>query len=60
VDASFYNIVGATDWGWCLRDHRERFISAGSNGMHGRLNEAMAMKEASSEMVQRGFFNVIF
>ncbi|PNY04011.1 putative protein phosphatase 2C 42-like protein [Trifolium pratense] len=56
VDASFYNNAGATGWGWCSRDRRGRFIIAGSNVMHGRLNtiegegrEAMAMKEAISE-----------
>ncbi|GAU31898.1 hypothetical protein TSUD_270830 [Trifolium subterraneum] len=64
VDASFYDIEGATGWGWYVRDHRGRFVIAGTNIMHQRLNtlegEAMAIKEAMEEMVQRGFSHVIF
>ncbi|CAJ2643505.1 unnamed protein product [Trifolium pratense] len=29
VDASFFNNVGATGWGWCIHDYRGRFILAG-------------------------------
>ncbi|GAU20903.1 hypothetical protein TSUD_120950 [Trifolium subterraneum] len=64
VDASFYDTEGAIGWGWCVRDHRGRFVIAGTNIMHSRLNtlegEAMAIKEAMDEMVQRGFSHVIF
>ncbi|GAU14634.1 hypothetical protein TSUD_96980 [Trifolium subterraneum] len=63
VDASFFNIAGATGWGWCVRDHQGRFIIAGSNIMQARLNilegEAMAIKEAMIEMTQKGFSHVI-
>ncbi|GAU44727.1 hypothetical protein TSUD_88120 [Trifolium subterraneum] len=63
VDASFFNIAGATGWGWCVRDHQGRFIIAGSNIMQARLNilegEAMAIKEAMIEMIQKGFSHVI-
>ncbi|MCI48599.1 polynucleotidyl transferase ribonuclease H fold, partial [Trifolium medium] len=49
VDANFFNNVGATGWGWCIRDYRGRFILASSNIIHQRLNtfegEAMAIKE---------------
>jgi hypothetical protein len=48
VDASFFEAAGYTGWGWCLRDHRGRFILAGSNLIQGRLStlegEAMALK----------------
>ncbi|PNX97936.1 mediator of RNA polymerase II transcription subunit 26-like protein, partial [Trifolium pratense] len=64
VDASFYDAAGVTGWGWCVRDHRGRFIVAGTNIMQARLNtlegEAMAIKEAIGEMLQRGFSHVIF
>ncbi|MCH83939.1 cytochrome P450 [Trifolium medium] len=53
VDASFYNATRITGGGWCLRDHRGRFILAGTNLINGRLNtlegEAMALKEAIYE-----------
>jgi ribonuclease HI len=64
VDASFYNTAGATGWGRCLRDHRGRFILAESNVIQGRLNtiegEAMTMREAIQEVMQRGFTHMIF
>ncbi|GAU34086.1 hypothetical protein TSUD_255820 [Trifolium subterraneum] len=64
VDASFYDIAGATGWGWCVRDHQGRYIIAGTNLLQARLNilegEAMAIKEAMEEMLQRGFSHVIF
>ncbi|KAK2437743.1 hypothetical protein QL285_022600 [Trifolium repens] len=31
VDASFYTAIGATGWGWCLRDSRGHFKLAGTN-----------------------------
>jgi hypothetical protein len=34
VDSSFYDIAGATGWGWCLRDHLGRFKLAGTNLMY--------------------------
>ncbi|GAU25273.1 hypothetical protein TSUD_17860 [Trifolium subterraneum] len=64
VDASFYDMEGATGRGWCVRDHRSRFLIAGTNTMQARLHtlegEAMAIKEAMDEMSQRGFSHVIF
>jgi ribonuclease HI len=64
VDASFFNNDGATGWGWCVRDHRGRFLLAGTNLIQAHLNtlegEAMAIKEAMSELMLRGFSNVIF
>ncbi|PNX57681.1 hypothetical protein L195_g058815, partial [Trifolium pratense] len=57
VDASFYDTVKATEWGLCARDHQGRFIIAGTNIMYTKLNtiegEAMAIKEAMEEMIQR-------
>ncbi|GAU37059.1 hypothetical protein TSUD_274200 [Trifolium subterraneum] len=53
ADASFYNADGKTGWGWCLWDHRGRFILASTNLINGRLTtlegEAMAIKEAICE-----------
>ncbi|GAU16129.1 hypothetical protein TSUD_339990 [Trifolium subterraneum] len=64
VDASFYDAAATTGWGWCLRDCRVRFILAGTNLMHTKLNtlegEAMALKEALEEMMQKGLSYVIF
>ncbi|PNX75879.1 cytochrome p450 [Trifolium pratense] len=64
VDASFLATTNATGSGWCFRDNQGRFLLAGSNVIHGRLNtiegEAVAMKEAISEAIQRGFTHVIF
>ncbi|CAJ2640277.1 unnamed protein product [Trifolium pratense] len=64
VDASFYEAAGYTGWGWCLRDHRGRFILAGTNLTQGRLNtfegEAMTLKEAIEEAMSKGFSHVIF
>jgi ribonuclease HI len=64
VDASFFPTDGATGWGWCVRDHRGRFLFAGTNIMQAQLNtlegEAMAIKEAMEELIQRGLSCVIF
>ncbi|XP_045800055.1 uncharacterized protein LOC123894182 [Trifolium pratense] len=64
VDASFLGTTNATGSGWCFRDNQGRFLLAGSNVILGRLNtiegEAVAMKEAISEAIQRGFTHVIF
>ncbi|PNX94982.1 cytochrome p450 [Trifolium pratense] len=64
VDASFYDTSEATRRGWCLHDYRGRFILAGTNLMHTKLNslegEAMTIKEAIEEMMQRGLSYVIF
>jgi ribonuclease HI len=64
VDASFYNLAGATGWGWILRDYRGQFKLAGTNILHSPLNvlegEAMALKEAMEEMIHRGLSHVIF
>jgi ribonuclease HI len=64
VDASFFDNDGATGWGWCVRDHRGRFLLAGTNLIHAQLNtlegEAMAIKEAMHELMLRGYSNVIF
>jgi hypothetical protein len=50
VDASFYDAAGAIGWGWYLRDHRERFVLAGANLIHGRVGmlegEAITLKES--------------
>ncbi|MCH85965.1 ribonuclease H protein [Trifolium medium] len=58
VGASFYNAAGRKGGEWCLRDHRGRFILAGTYLINGRLNtlegEAMALKEAICEVKQRG------
>jgi DNA-binding helix-hairpin-helix protein with protein kinase domain len=64
VNASFSTTVDATSSGWCIRDNQGRFLLAGSNVIHGRLTviegEALAMKEAIGEVIQRGFTCVIF
>ncbi|PNY16450.1 cytochrome p450 [Trifolium pratense] len=64
VDASFYDTAEATGWEWCLRDYQGRFILAGSNLVHTKLNtlegEAMGIKEAIEEIMQRGLSYVIF
>jgi ribonuclease HI len=62
VDASFYNMAGAT--GWCLRDHNGQFKLAGTNRVKSPLNifegEAMAIIEAIEMMMQRDFSYVTF
>ncbi|MCI39047.1 hypothetical protein A2U01_0060276, partial [Trifolium medium] len=35
------SLVGATSWGWCVRDHRVSFILAGSNFIEERLDIIM-------------------
>ncbi|PNX75247.1 cytochrome p450 [Trifolium pratense] len=64
VDASFYDAAGVTRWGWCLRDHRGRFVLAGTNLYQGRLSilegEAMTREEAIEEAINRGLSHVIF
>jgi ribonuclease HI len=64
VDASFYNLAGATGWGWILRDSRGHFQLAGTNILHSPLNvlegEAMALTEAMEEVMHRGLSHVIF
>ncbi|PNY04376.1 RNase H domain-containing protein [Trifolium pratense] len=64
VDASFFNMVGATGWGWCLRDHNGQFKLAGTNFVKSPLNilegEAMAIIEAMEMMMQKGFSYVTF
>jgi hypothetical protein len=37
VDASFYNMAGATGWGWVIRDSRGYFKLAGSNTLPSSL-----------------------
>jgi ribonuclease HI len=64
VDASCYNMAGATGWGWCLRDHNGRFKLAGTNLVKSPLNilegEAMAIIEAMEMIMQKGFSYVTF
>ncbi|KAK2374133.1 hypothetical protein QL285_075114 [Trifolium repens] len=64
VDASFFNTVGASGWGWCLRDWRGQFKLAGSNFVKSSLSimegEAMAVIEAMEEMMERGISFVTF
>jgi ribonuclease HI len=64
TDASFYNIGGATGWGWVLRDYRGQFQLAGSNIVHSPLSvmegEAIALLEAMEEVIHRGYSFVIF
>jgi ribonuclease HI len=52
-----------TGWGWCICDHQGRFMLASSNTIQGRLNtiegEALAIKNAIIEMIQKGFSHVI-
>ncbi|KAK2442300.1 hypothetical protein QL285_013507 [Trifolium repens] len=64
VDASFYNLAGATGWGWVIRDSSGNFKLAGSNIVHSPLSvlegEAMALVEAMEEVIQRGLHYVIF
>jgi ribonuclease HI len=64
VDASFFNNEGACGWGWCIRGSNGQFILAGSNILYEKLNiiegEALAIKEAMCEIIQRGFTQVIF
>jgi ribonuclease HI len=64
VDASFYNMAGATGWGWILRDSMGQFQLAGTNILHSPLSvlegEAMALIEAMEEVVHRGYSYVIF
>ncbi|GAU45877.1 hypothetical protein TSUD_401030, partial [Trifolium subterraneum] len=64
VDASFFKNAGACGWGWCIRGSNGQFILAGSNILFEKLNimegEAMAIKEAMCESIQRGFTQVIF
>ncbi|PNX98269.1 hypothetical protein L195_g021511 [Trifolium pratense] len=49
VDASFYGTAEVTGCGWCARDHRGRFVMAGTNFMQTKLNtlegEAMANRD---------------
>jgi ribonuclease HI len=63
VDASFFDTFDKTGWGWCICDHQGRFMLAGSNIINGRLNtlegEAMTIKKALIELIQRGFSHVI-
>jgi hypothetical protein len=64
VDASFYNMAGATGWGWIIRDSRGHFMLAGTNIIHSPLSvmegEAMALLEAMEEVIHRGLSLVIF
>jgi ribonuclease HI len=64
VDASFYNMAGATGWGWVVRDSRGHFHLAGTNIIHSPLSvlegEAMALLEAMEEAIHRGFSPIIF
>jgi hypothetical protein len=64
VDASFLATTDAIGFGWCFRDNQGRFLLADSNVTQGRLNtiegDALAMKEAISEAIQRGFTYFIF
>jgi ribonuclease HI len=64
VDASFFNNEGACGWGWCIRGSNGQFILAGSNILYEKLNiiegEALAIREAMCEIIQRGFTQVIF
>jgi hypothetical protein len=60
----FFNYEGATGWGWCICDYCGRFVLEGTNILREKLNkiegEAMTLKEATKEMIQRGFYNVTF
>ncbi|CAJ2679655.1 unnamed protein product [Trifolium pratense] len=62
VDASFLNNECAC--GWCIRGSNAQFILASSNILYEKLNiiegEALAIKEAMCEIIQRGFSQVIF
>jgi ribonuclease HI len=64
VDASFYNMAGATGWGWVVRDSRGHFHLAGTNIIHSPLSilegEAMALLEAMEEATHRGLSPIIF
>jgi ribonuclease HI len=64
VDASFFNMVGATGCGWVLRNCRGQFQLAGTNIMKASLTvlegEAMALIEAMEEVIHRGLSFVIF
>jgi ribonuclease HI len=64
VDASFYNMAGATGWGWVVRDSRGHFQLAGTNLIHSPLSvlegEAMALMEAMEEAIHRGLSPIIF
>jgi ribonuclease HI len=64
VNASFFNITGATGWEWFLRDHYGRFKLAGTNLVSSTLitleGEAVAIIEAMEVMKQKGLSHVIF
>ncbi|XP_045792146.1 uncharacterized protein LOC123886917 [Trifolium pratense] len=64
VDAGFHNDVRKTSVGWCVRDHRGKFILGGTSWIQGRCStnegEAIAMLEAMKELSQKDFRNVIF
>jgi ribonuclease HI len=64
VDASFYNLAGATGWGWVIRDSHGCFKLAGSNTMPSSLTvmegEAVALVEAMEEVIRRGLSYVSF
>ncbi|XP_058774406.1 uncharacterized protein LOC131648689 [Vicia villosa] len=64
VDASFNNVCGTTNRGWCFRDHLGRFISAGVSWDVGLLSfieaEATALKEAIQNAISLLLSHVIF
>jgi ribonuclease HI len=64
IDAGVHEAERKTSAGWCVRDHRGRFILGGSSWIHGKCSsnegETLALLEAMKELQQRGFDNVIF
>jgi ribonuclease HI len=63
TDAGFFSDSNRTSGGWCLRDHRGMFVSAGTSWIEGTCSiiegEAIALLEALQQLVQRGISHVI-
>ncbi|PNX63857.1 cytochrome p450, partial [Trifolium pratense] len=64
IDASFYEDLGLTGGGWCVRNAQGRFVAAGTNLIHQKLatieGEGMAILDALHEAIARGWTNIVF
>jgi ribonuclease HI len=63
TDAGFFGAANRTSGGWCLRDHRGVFVSAGTSWIEGTCSviegEAIALLEALQHLEQRGISHVV-
>jgi ribonuclease HI len=63
TDAGFHRDLNRTSGGWCLRDHRGMFVSAGTSWLEGNCSviegEAAALLDAIQQLEQRGISHVI-